>query len=41
MLVGAVGSRDAEIGREVVVTSRYRTNALGTVFPSKLHGRAR
>ena len=38
--VGAVGSRDAEIGGEVVVTRRYRANALGTVCPSKLHGRA-
>ena len=38
--VGAVGSRDAEIGGEVVVTSRYGANALGTVCPSKLHGGA-
>ena len=33
MLVGAVGSSEAEIGGEVVVTPRgkYRANALGTV----------
>ena len=43
ILVGAVGSRDAEIGGEVVVTSRGRSraNALGTVCPSKMHGGAR
>ena len=41
--MGAVGSRDAEIGGEVVVTprGRYQANVLGTVCPSKIDGGAR
>ena len=36
-----VGGRDAEIGQEWVVVTprgRYRANALGTDWPSKMHG---
>ena len=36
-----VGGRDAEIGQGWVLltpTGRYRANALGTAWPSKMHG---